>query len=201
MKPQSRVYSRYFTYIKPIGQLPIVKAYGTTIFTLFVMTIFIVFAIKPTIETILVLQKKLADSDNILESVSKKASDLSLGKQNYENLNEKIQSKVAAAIPNTAQVRSIVQTLEQTTNNHQASISALQFQPLTLEAKEEEKVGTLAEITFNFNIEAEYRNLISLLQELETSDRLISIDHLSLSKPVEENRLIMAISGKAYYLR
>ncbi|MBI2599717.1 hypothetical protein HYW43_02225, partial [Candidatus Daviesbacteria bacterium] len=173
MRNESRIYSRYFTYIKPLGKLPIVRTYGTTIFTLFIMAIFIIFAIKPTIETILVLQKKLNDSSTTLEAINKKAGDLSLAQQNYNKLSTQIKSNIGSAVPGTPQFKSIIQTLEQLAISHDASISALQFQPLTLSATSKEAIGTLSEITFNLNTEGDYKNLILLLQDLKTSDRLI----------------------------
>ena len=75
MKSKSQ-YSRYFTYIRPFTKLPIVRTYGSATFTLVVMTIFIFYAIKPTVETILVLQKKLEDSTQVLEKVNQKANNL-----------------------------------------------------------------------------------------------------------------------------
>lgn len=201
MTPQSKLYSRYFTYIKPFAKLPIIRTYGSTIFTLIVITIFIFYAIKPTVETILVLQKKLEDSTKVLEKVTLKASNLSLGKQNYDNLSPEIKSKIEAAIPNTVNLKTIIQNLEQTAKLHDASISALQIQPLVIETQTESKLGTLTEASFTFNTEGEYKNLISLLQDLKSSARLISIDSLSLSKAGEGAGLIMSLSGKAYYFK
>ena len=201
MRSQSQIYSRYFTYIKPVLKLPIVKTYGSTIFTLTVLTVFIFFAIKPTIETILVLQKKLADSTQVLEKVKQKANNLSLGKQNLEKIDPNIKSQISTAIPDTANLKSVIATLEQTAKAYEASISALQIQPLVLETKAENRLGTLSEISFTFNAEGEYKNLILLLQDLKRSARLISIDSLSLSKLSEGTGLIMSISGKAYYIK
>ena len=76
MKDRQKIYSRYFTYVKPLIRLPIVRTYGATVFTIFIITIFIFFAIKPTIETILVLQKKLENSTEVLEKLQKKSKDL-----------------------------------------------------------------------------------------------------------------------------
>lgn len=181
MKSQSQIYSRYATYIKPLTRLPIIKTYGSTIFTLFTITIFIFYAIKPTIETILVLQKKLENSTKVLEKVNQKSKDLSLAKQNYEQLDQTIKDKIETLIPDTVTLKSIIQSLEQTAITHQASISALQIQPLTVETKSD-KLGTLTEIGFTLNTEGEYQNLILLLQELRSSPRLISIDSVSVSK-------------------
>lgn len=201
MKPQSQIYSRYFTYIKPIGKLPIVRTYGSTIFTLVVMVIFILFAIRPTIETILILQKKLADSTAVLEKINQKANDLTIGKQNYDHLDQTIKTAISTAIPDSANLKTLIQTLEQAAGRHEASISALQIQPLVLEVKNESGVGKPSDILFTFNVEGAFMNLVALLQDLKTSSRLISIESLSLSKLSEGSGLIMSITGKAFYIK
>lgn len=198
---ESNRYFRYFTYIKPITGLPIIKTYGSVIFTLVAVTIFVVFAIKPTVETIIILQKKLADSNQIVNKVNQKAQRLSQGKENYQNLDQNIKNKIQSSIPDTVELKSVIQILEQSAKANQASISALQIQPLVLETKQENTVGSLAEVAFTFNVEGAYKNLIALLQDLKTTSRLISINRLTLNKVGEEKTLIMSISGKAYYLK
>ena len=201
MRSESSRYSRYFTYIKPVTKMPIIKTYGSTIFTLIIMAIFIIFAIRPTIATILVLQKKLVDSKAVLEKLNQKANDLGLAKQNYNSLNETALFKISKAIPNTPELKSITQTLENTALKYNASISALQIQPQVFETKKEDTLGAISNISFIFNATGEYQNLISVLQDLKESSRLFSIDKLSLSRLSEGEGLIMSISGKAYFLK
>ncbi len=201
MNNKSIFYSRYFTYIKPITKLPIIRSYGSTIFSLLIITILIFFAIKPTIETILVLQKKIADSDSVLKKITQKANDLSLGKKNYDNLDQGTKDKISTAIPDSINLRSVTQALEQVARNHDASVSALQIQPLTIENKKTDKLGVLTEAKFIFNTEGSYSNLTALLTDLRTSNRLISIDSLALSKSSESKQLILSLSGKAFYLK
>jgi Tfp pilus assembly protein PilO len=200
MTPNSKFYSRYFTYIKPISRIPVVKTYGSAIFSLLIITFFIFYAIKPTIETILVLQKKLDDSNLVLEQVNQKAKDLSLAKQNYDKINPNLKTKMQTLIPDTATLRSLTDSLEQSAKAHQASISALQIQPLVLEIKPVDKLGTIAPIDFSFNVEGSYENLLAILQDLRTSSRLLSVEDLSITSS-EESILIMSISGKAYYIK
>ncbi len=200
MKPKSKIYSRYFTYIKPVAKIPVVKTYGSIIFSLFIITFFIFYAVKPTIETILVLQKKLEDSTTVLEKVNLKARNLSQAKQNYEGLEENFKSRFDTAIPDTVNLRSVIQTLEKSALEHQASISALQVQPLVIDSKNEDVLGTLTQIAFNFNVAGKYQDLIAMLQDLKSSGRLISIEGLTLSTSLESG-LVMSISGKAYYIK
>lgn len=165
------------------------------------MSILIFFAIRPTFATILVLQKKLADENLVLQKVTQKTKDLSLGKKNYDNLDQNIKERISAAIPDTVSLKSVVATLEQTARIHEASVSALQIQPLVIDTKTDQKVGVLSEISFIFNTEGDYINLVAILQDLKNSSRLISIDSLSMSKASEGKQLIMSLSGKAYYLK
>ena len=201
MKDRQKIYSRYFTYIKPLAKLPIVRTYGTTIFTIFIITIFIFFAIKPTIETILILQKKLDNSTLLLEQLQKKSQDLSAGRQNYENLDFYVKSKIATAIPDSIELKSIIQTLEGAANLHNASISAIVFEPQTLQTKSDDQIGTLSEIKFTFNVEGSYPSIASILQDIGRSSRLISIDSLLISKPTDGQGVVMAIGGKAWYIK
>lgn len=201
MRNKSNKYFRYFTYIKPLVRLPIVRTYGTTIFTILIMTIFVFFAIKPTVETILVLQKKLDDSNQVLEKLKKKAESLSLGKKNYDNLDSSVKNRIQATIPDSVELKSVTQTLEEAAKLNDASISALQIEPQVLETKLDNKIGTLSEIGFTFNVEGSYSNVVLLLQDLSTSSRLISIDKLSISKVSEGQGVIMSTSGKAWYLK
>lgn len=202
MKSESALYSRYFTYVKPFTKIPIVKNYGSTIFSLLTISLLIYFAIKPTVETILVLQKKLADSNEVLEKVTQKANNLSLGKQNYDNLDVSVTDKIASLVPDTVSLNTIITALEQAAKINEASVSALQIQPLVIDTKmDKNQVGTISEISFIFNTEGEYKNLVSLLGALKTSNRLISVDSLSLSKANDGTTLVMSLSGKAYYLK
>ena len=200
MKSKSQ-YSRYFTYIRPFTKLPIVRTYGSATFTLVVMTIFIFYAIKPTVETILVLQKKLEDSTQVLEKGNQKANNLSQGKANFEKLDPNIKATISQAIPDTVSLKSVVQTLEQVAKTHEASVSAIQIQPLIFTTKKENQLGSISEVAFTFNAAGEYTKLTAILQDLKSSARLISIDSVSLSKSDEGNSLIMSISGKAYYIK
>lgn len=210
--------SRYFTYIKPITKIPILRTYGTTIFTFVAMSIFALFAIKPTVETILVLQKKLENSQEILRQVTKKAEDLSKGKENYEKLEPNVKSKIQSAIPSNLNITTLILPFELSSSVNDATISAVQVQPLTIQNKlsttfdkgvssgnENKSLSSgnkLEEVAFIINIEAPYETLLTILGEIQTSPRLISIDTLIINKGSEESKnLLMSINGRAYFLR
>lgn len=201
MRSKSSLYSRYFTYIKPVMGIPVIRNYAPAVFALLTMSILTFFAIKPTAETILILQKQLTEQEQILDKITEKSGSLSLGKKNYDNLDADVKLKISSYIPDSVNLGTIIRSLEDTAKIYDASISALQFQPLTIPAKEADHIGTISEMLFIFNAQGNYPKLISLLQKLMTSSRLISIDSVSISKTSEGDSLLMSLSGKAFYLK
>ncbi len=197
----SHRYSRYFTYIKPVARSPIVKTYAAPIFTLMAMAIFIIFAIKPTVETILVLEKKIEEYKSAYEQITKKTEDLTQARTNYRNIDTEVKTKIQESLPSNPELRSLIQLLEQTAKVNEASISALQIQPLTIEAASmNNSGGEITEIGFTFNLESSYENLLKILAELHKNVRITSIDSLTVNK-LESNTLFLSINGKAYYLK
>lgn len=201
MTPQYRRYYRYFTYIKPVLKTPLVKTYGTTIFNIIAITIFIIFAIKPTVETILTLQKKISDSQTVLEQIIKKTDDLTLAKQNYQDLGSTMVTKIAEYIPNEPNLKGLIQQLEQVAQQNQASISALQIQPLEFDLKSDVNAQKLTPVEFTYNVQGTYQNIIAILNILQNNIRVITITNITINKTEESSHLLLSVSGKAYYLK
>lgn len=194
-------YFRYFTYIQPIIKTPFIKTYGSLILTIVALSIFTIFAIKPTVETILILQKTLSDQTEILSAINKKSQDLSLGSNNYKSLvSQGLTDKINAAVPFTPAAGELTHALEDATRVPQASVSAVQFQPFTINPPTETNIFELSEITFTLNIEGTYQSLLLVLDNLRNSPRLVSIDNIAFNK-IEGGGLLLSVSGKAYYLK
>lgn len=194
-------YSRYFIYIKPIAKMPIVKNYSSPVFTIITIIIFIFFAIKPTIETITVLQKKIDNAKSVLEKVNKKADDITKAKENYQKIDNAILNKIESALPNNVNFKSIVSTLEELARQYNATISALQIQPISITSRDVNSIGTSSGIDFTFNTEGSYKSILSILQQMQISSRVFSIDHVSINKASSGTNLIMSVNGKAFYIK
>ncbi len=201
MTPTNR-YSRYYTYIQPALRSPIVKKYGGYTLTVVTIIIFIVFAIKPTIETISVLQQKLENSKQTLLKVNQKTENLQLGRKNYQALGTDTINKINAAIPTQVSLKSLVEPLESAANINQASISALQVEPISITQKDTDGTNlALDKIVFTYNTEGSFLTLLKVLQLLQDSPRLTAIDSVVFTKAPDSKVLLMSISGKAYFLK
>lgn len=164
--------------------------------------VLLVFAVRPTISTILNLQKNIADDKKVLASLEEKANNLTLAKQNLENLNPETKNKIEKLLPAKTNVTSLISSLKESSGNT-ASISALQIQPVNLinentdTTKAKMNVG---EINFSYNIQGSFSQLLVILQNLNRSSRLIKIDNIVLSRQANVST-ILSVNGKAYYLK
>lgn len=195
-------YSRYYTYIKPVIQNPIVRSYVPYIFSLITITIFALFAIKPTVITILSLQKNLENNQKVLVALESKAQSLSEGKQNLDNLDQQVKAKIGVALPNQANVTTLIASL-QIAAGQMASSSALQIQPLTIydgTAKSGLTTMSVSEVEFTYNLQGPYPQLLQTLQNIRKSPRLIKISSISMSRQ-SDNAVMMSVSGNAYFLK
>jgi Tfp pilus assembly protein PilO len=201
MSTTNNKYSRYFVHIKPVLKAPLIRTYGSLIASILAMAVFILFAIKPTIETILVLQKELENQKQTLEKINQKSKNLSLAKENYQKVSSDIKDKIEIAVPKHPDLPGLIRSLEQTVAQPQASISAMQFQPIITEQPSQSAQETkLQEVIFTFNVQGSYESLTKVLDNLKSNPRLVTLTNLSFNK-TENQGLIISVTGKAFYLK
>lgn len=193
-------YSRYYTYIKPVIQNPMIRSVAPHIFSLITIILFILFALRPTISTIVNLQENLTKSQETLDALEQKGRNLETGRQNLNNLDSTTKQKIKTAVPDQVNISTLIASL-QTSVEKGASISAVQIQPLSIYSLNNQDLATtLGEIDFSFNVSGSYSELLSTVNKLSRSPRLISITTLSISK-LPEGRNLLSVTGKAYFLK
>lgn len=192
-------YNRYFTYIKPLIENKTVKSVTPYIFSLITIIIMLVFAIRPTVSTIVNLQKNIEENQQVLKQLEDKAQNLIQGKKNYENLSPEIKLEISTAIPNKPVVTSVISSLENSGKSI-ASASALQIQPLTLINDSPQNQFSLGEVDFSYNVAGSFINLLKVLQNTNGSPRLMQISSVTINKQ-PDNPTVLSITGKAYYLK
>lgn len=196
-------YSRYYTYIKPVAQNKFIRSFAPYIFSLLTIIFLVIFAIKPTISTILNLQKSIDENKQVLKQLNDKADSLTLGKRNLQALGPETLNKINTLLPSQANVTTIITSLQKVPLGNQASISALQVQPVNLidNTIDIQKARlNLAEVEFTYNVQSSFQGLLATLQNLSKSPRLININNIVLSKQID-NPMVLSITGKAYFLK
>lgn len=189
-------------FIKPIFKNRIIKSYGYFVFSLTTITVFSLFAIRPTFATIISLHKTLNEQRGVLDQLNTKTNNLSLGKKAYDNLDPTVQDKLFSLAPNSTSIPGLIDNLYELASRNEASVSGLQFQPTELlgAPKKLSKDAKLEEIEFSLNIRGTYPQFINFISSLVTSNRLINLKSISFNKSVE-GFLTMSINATAYVLK
>jgi Tfp pilus assembly protein PilO len=195
-------YSRYYTFIRPIIKNKRVQQYSTITFSIFAVIIFSLFAIKPTISTILALQKSIKQEQDIYNQLLTKEKNLALGKQNLDAIPVDTMAKTSTLLPDQTDITIVTDNLASIAQQNQASVSAIQYQPFDL-------VGVpatlnphpnLQEISFTLNLQGDYLRIAKLLQDLNNSGRLVVIDSINMVES-NESPLNTTINGRTFYLK
>ncbi|MDD2822658.1 MAG: type 4a pilus biogenesis protein PilO [Candidatus Daviesbacteria bacterium] len=194
-------YSRYYVYIKPVITNKYVRSFAPYIFSLASLIIFIIFAIRPTIVTIIELQKSIQDNQAVLVSLQKKSEDLTTGKRNIENLDPDLLVKINNRLPKDPGITNLINNL-QTSAANIASVSALQVQPVTIytNATDPNSKQSIDEIAFSLNTQGSYTQLLSILENLNKTSRFINLTNAVINKSAEGGTSL-SITGKGYYLK
>lgn len=195
-------YSRYYTYVKPVIENKIIRSSAPYIFSLITISILTIFAIRPTVSTILNLQKNIGENEKVLQALDSKAQSLIEGKRNLDNLNPEIKVKIEAAAPTETNVPAVIANLQSSSVNI-ASVSALQIQPLTIidnTISEKKALLSLGEINFAYNTQGQFYQLLLSLENLNKSSRLLNITSVVINKQADDPP-VLSITGKAYYLK
>jgi hypothetical protein len=200
-------YSRYYNYVQPVITNPIVKSSAPHIFSILTVIIFLVFVIKPTITTILDLQKSIAENQKVLDGLNKKVEDLTSGKRNLASIPEDKRQKIIAAVPPEANVIALVQAVNQTLGtpssadaSTSAAIASLQLQPVTIIDKSQNSGLTLKEIIYSYNFQKSYAEIMEVLNNTSKSPRLVKIEDVVINRQGEDPP-ILTVNSKAYFLK
>ena len=195
-------YSRYYTFIRPIAKNKYVRTYSSIAFSLVAIMLFAVFAIKPTVTTILVLEQNITEQRGIADQLKEKAQNLSQGKQNFEKIDSDTVSEMDALLPAKTDVTSISESIASVVRAHEASVSGIQFQPTDLSGQPNKLSATpsLNEVSLVLNVSGTYENALAVLNSLTNSSRLVRVDSVTMSQ-VSNNQITMSIALRSFYLK
>lgn len=222
--------TKYKEYLKllPNMQQENTRIIITLIFTFFAMSFFGIFAINPTLSTIVSLKKQLADAQLVHDDLKTKIANLSVLQQQYTKLGPDL-PVIYDALPKDAKAPTLlgqilglakekrvkVLSLETTeielfnnlgkqTPETQALIPSAQAgvpaaQPDTTTQAKTEKNKANSTYTFSIKAEGTYDDLMNFTKTLTKISRIISIESLSITKNPESNLLVLSLGGRTYF--
>lgn len=194
--------SRYYTYIRPIYRNKFVRTYSPLIFSLVTIAVFSFYALRPTITTILSLQKSIEEQTEILNKVREKVANLATGKQNYESIDNQVKIKINSLVPDNPALAQLINSLNYIADQTDATISGVQFQTVEITPKQTvlNKDAQILPVDFTLNAQGSFADLMRMLTLMKKSNRLFSITSINFAQPPDAP-LIMSISAQAFFIK
>ncbi len=182
-------YKRYYQTITEAADKPATKAYSTTVFSFLAISLFGLYAILPTVRTILFLRREIADKTKVNGQMEEKISALIESQAAYEAATGKI-PLVTAAIPTTASPVELAITLKNLAAVTGASISAFQVTSVPLAEDQatsaaQAKSPALTPYPIALTINGPFINLKGFLDGLLSLQRIITIDSIRIAPSTE----------------
>lgn len=185
-------------YKKPAAQVSM-----ALILTIFAIIFFGIFAIRPTLATIVELNKKIDDQKIVVEKLEKKATALATAQSEYLLIEDKV-PLIDAAIPKTNSLDTLLKQIEGIAASLNAPIDSIQVDEIIFpeELDNEKDVGTVLELPLNITISSTFMDIKEFMVLLSKIKRLVSIESISFSsETVDESEFLkMNLSVKAYHL-
>lgn len=191
----SSQYQRYYHALEPTIRKPKTRSYSTVIFFFLVVALFGWYAIKPTIQTILYLQREIKDKTTLNETMDKKINNLIDAQAAYENAGPKL-PLITQAVPDMSEAVKISSQIQQLASEQHASLSAIQISavPLTPQqatpsgaATSTQAVKKLQQYPVSVTVEGSFPEIKNFIMAMLSLRRLVTIESVTMSsvkKPV-----------------
>lgn len=190
----------YLQYIKlfPVTQTEQVKNYTTLLLTLIAIIVFSLFAISPTINTIVELRKTLADSQFADEALDQKLAALESLQDQYDSLEDTL-GRVSATIPTSPEVPLLLAKVQTLATD--AGLSIIKVETLQVELTKKGNEGQEpTSFVFAITVSGSYDQVRQFLDSLPMLDRLVTIDTISLNRELSSpGRVTGTIRARAYF--
>lgn len=170
-------------------------AYFYITISLFTLSFFGLFAIRPTIITIVRLDKQLKDNKEVLAKIKQKQSDLALLTQQYDTLQNDI-PLITKAIPQTPNIPYLTRQIETVALKSNVNLTTLIFGTIDIG---ESKKSDLLSFSISISAEGDERDINIFIRELASMDRLLGFERFTTGK-TRKNTFGGVISMKGYFL-
>ena len=194
---------RLFTRIrKPL--LPLVRSkktasYFTITFSLFCLSFFGLFAIRPTIITAISLMKSVTDLKRLNIQYENKISSIVRAQVEYEQIRDSL-SFVSAALPETALFHQLASALENFATRSNITINQLQIDSVPI-SKISSPQAVLQKFGFSLIALGDYPSLSSYLNHLVNWKRIVRINSLEFATEgsTSSGTLRLTLKGTGFY--
>lgn len=198
-------YLRYKDFFLSIANVyktkPNLKIYLELILSLVTIIVFSLFAVKPTVLTIIDLTKEIKAKEETSIKLKQKIKNLQIASNLMQNSVQDIQY-VEQAVPKNTNPEILVKQIEALANENSLQILGLSSSDIILSGIEPENKKVKNEVPFTFSATGTYPNIFLFLNKIENLRRPIKFDSFAINSNTTEGGkiIILTITGKVPYL-
>jgi Tfp pilus assembly protein PilO len=174
------------------------REYTTLILTFAAIAIFGLFAINPTLTTIVQLQKQLEDSKTLDGQLEEKIQNLQTLQNEYTELEPDLQY-VESAIPESPQTPVFIGQVQALIKKHNLAIELIKTENIPY-TKDTGEAGKMNSYVVSYSVTGNYTDIKAFADEAVIFDRLVTVDNLTVSRDQQDPAIIRgAAEIRAYY--
>jgi len=201
---------RYYLSQIPLPVRKTGQKWGPTVGAILLITFFIIFAIKPTVVTIVELLAEIKGREELNQQLEKKITQIVTAQTLYNQIYDRLYL-LDQALPDNPDFAYFSQNLEGNRLKSDLTLSTLDYSSIVLTQKKAAKATAESEksqeVSFITDLDGYYPNLKTFLENIFSQRRIIYISNLEISQNknalLEEqvSPLIITIDGETFYLR
>lgn len=204
-------YQRYYTYLEPVITDPLVRGYFSLVASLLLVTFFLAFALSPTVNTILSLQKKITDQKVLVAQLDTKIANLVIARQNYSQV-ENLIPTLETALPKRPSPQVAIGQIITVASSSAVNLAGVQFRSVTFESSPAAippsqdlgranslVPGGLSVLPFSLSVSGTKENVYQYLKKLEDALRYMRFSNLSFTFTSGIPKITVDASGLTYY--
>lgn len=206
-------YKRYFLDIYRVyNQKPDVKMFLEILLTLGVVSFFGAFALRPTILTIIDLNKQIQTKEETLETMETKIQNLSLAQELYAQEINSI-SLLDTALPERPSPELFIRQLETLAQQSQVAVLGESVNEVILVGEKKVKIkktdddnplpGEAEGVSFSISVSGSYTGLSSFLENVLNLRHSAKLDSVSINaSQTDQGRvLVLVVSGRIPFIK
>jgi|GEM_PF-1122288 len=203
--PKYKLVNRYSKFVDPVIRDPLVRGYFEILATILLVAFFILFAIRPTFNTVTELVKKSEELKTTDQALGQKIKNLVAAQAIYARYEDQI-PLLEAAVPKKPEVETIVQDVEKLVTKNQVELTSLSVTGTGLTADAWKKNTGFSEskkapLSFSVGIKGSFNNGEQFVADLVNLERLVNVSMVSYATSKESpGQLVINISGTGYFL-
>jgi hypothetical protein len=206
-------YTRYKEFFLNISALykkrPDLRAFLEIILSLSTVIIFLLFALKPTVITIISLLQQIKEKQSTLSVLTQKVSDLQVA-GNLLQQNQNFIPNINIAVPSRPNPNTLSEQALGLAAKNSASILGVSINQITLMGVDTSKgvpgikplPANAKEMSFSISVRGPFSNLAAFIKDFENLRIVTKIDTFGITSSVTDKGLVIVaiISGRVPYL-